>query len=125
MVADIITCIDLKGAFVKTKTIQRWIVIAMIAGCLECCYVSLNAQQRRVPEVTIGSTDIGGVVASPSRSEAGVWVIAETIDLPTKFAMVVTDDLGPTLFRSYQVRRITSVRNKEGCSGSGRKTVGG
>jgi hypothetical protein len=67
----------------------------MIVGCLECGYVSLNAQQRRVPEVTIRSADIGGVVTSPSGPEAGVWVIAETTDLPTKFAkMVVTDDLG-------------------------------
>ena len=66
----------------------------MIAGCLECGYVSLNAQ-RRVPEVTISSADIGGVVTSPSGPEAGVWVIAETTDLPTKFAkMVVTDDFG-------------------------------
>jgi hypothetical protein len=67
----------------------------MIAGCLECGYVSLNAQQRRVPEVTIGSADIVGAVTSPSGPEAGVWVIAETTDLPTKFAkVVVTDDLG-------------------------------
>jgi hypothetical protein len=80
---------------VKTKTVQLWIVIAMIAGCLECGYVSLNAQQRRVPEVTIGSADIVGAVTSPSGPEAGVWVIAETTDLPTKFAkVVVTDDLG-------------------------------
>jgi hypothetical protein len=57
--------------------------------------VSLQAQQPRVPEVTIGSTDLGGVVTSPSGPQAGVWVIAETTDLPTKFAkMVVTDDLG-------------------------------
>jgi len=39
--------------------------------------------------------DIGGVVASAKGPEAGVWVIAETTDLPTKFAkMVVTDDQG-------------------------------
>jgi hypothetical protein len=64
----------------------------MVAGCLECGYVSLNAQQGRAPEVTIGSTDIGGVVTSPTGPEAGVWVIADTTDLPTKFAkMVVTD----------------------------------
>jgi len=57
--------------------------------------VSLHAQQRRAPEVAIGSTDIGGVVTSPSGPEAGAWVIAETTDPPTKFAkMVVTDDLG-------------------------------
>ena len=38
---------------------------------------------------------IGGVVTGPNGPEAGVWVIAETTDLPTKFAkIVVTDDQG-------------------------------
>ena len=45
--------------------------------------------------VSIGDTDLGGVVTGPNGPEAGVWVIAETTDLPTKFAkMVVTDDQG-------------------------------
>jgi hypothetical protein len=80
---------------VKTKTIQSWMVIAMVVGCLACGYMSLSAQQPRVSEVTIGSTDVGGVVTSTGKPEAGVWVIAETTDLPTKFAkMVVTDDQG-------------------------------
>jgi hypothetical protein len=39
--------------------------------------------------------DIAGVVTGASGPEAGVWVIAETSDLPTKFArIVVTDDQG-------------------------------
>src|SRR3954447_6358286 len=43
----------------------------------------------------IDNDDIGGVVTGPSGPEAGVWVIAETTDLGTKFAkMVVTDDQG-------------------------------
>ena len=51
--------------------------------------------QQTAEGVTIGNTDLGGVVSGPSGPEAGVWVIAETIDLPTKFAkMVVTDDRG-------------------------------
>jgi hypothetical protein len=38
---------------------------------------------------------ISGVVTSSKGSEAGVWVIAETTDLPTKFRkIVVTDDRG-------------------------------
>ena len=38
---------------------------------------------------------IAGVVAGPGGPEAGVWVIAETGDLPTRFArIVVTDDRG-------------------------------
>ena len=43
----------------------------------------------------IDNDDIGGVVTSAKGPEAGVWVIAETTDLPTRFArMVVTDDGG-------------------------------
>src|SRR4029079_7289652 len=43
----------------------------------------------------IGPSDIGGVVSGPKGAEAGVWVIAETTELPTKFAkIVVTDDKG-------------------------------
>src|SRR5215472_17125345 len=53
---------------------------------------SAAAQQ---PAVEIDKADIGGVVTGPSEPEAGVWVIAETNELPTKYAkMVVTDDQG-------------------------------
>src|SRR6478752_3311585 len=49
----------------------------------------------RAQAIAIDSDDIGGVVSSAKGPEAGVWVIAETTDLPTKFArMVVTDDQG-------------------------------
>src|SRR5512145_2063655 len=48
--------------------------------------------QQAIP---IDPDDIGGVVTGPSGPEAGVWVIAETSDLPTKFVrIVVTDDRG-------------------------------
>jgi hypothetical protein len=43
----------------------------------------------------IGPSDIGGVVTGAKGPEAGVWVIAETTDLPTRYAkVVVTDDQG-------------------------------
>ena len=43
----------------------------------------------------VGANDLGGVVRSANGPEAGVWVIAETGDLPTKFTkIVVTDDRG-------------------------------
>ena len=55
----------------------------------------VSAQQSSPPGVTVGPSDLGGVVTGPSGPEAGVWVIAETTDLPTKFAkIVVTDDQG-------------------------------
>src|SRR4051794_27797687 len=45
--------------------------------------------------VSVGTSDLGGVVSSVNGPEAGVWVIAETSDLPTKFVkIVVTDDQG-------------------------------
>jgi hypothetical protein len=57
--------------------------------------ISLAALQRPVTDVSIGGSDLGGVVTSSNGPEAGVWVIAETTSLPTKFAkVVVTDDQG-------------------------------
>ncbi len=45
--------------------------------------------------VQIDADDIGGVVMGPDGPEAGVWVIAETMDLETRFSKtVVTDDQG-------------------------------
>ncbi|HEV7990729.1 MAG TPA: carboxypeptidase-like regulatory domain-containing protein [Gemmatimonadaceae bacterium] len=60
-------------------------------------FVALGATAlpSRAPTVRVGADDIGGVVTSPRGPEAGVWVIAETNDLPTKFVrIVVTDDQG-------------------------------
>jgi len=54
------------------------------------------AQQKNViGAIALDPDDIGGVVRSSKGPEAGVWVIAETKDLATKFArIVVTDDQG-------------------------------
>jgi hypothetical protein len=53
------------------------------------------AQQRGEAAIDIGDKDLGGVVTSAAGPEAGVWVIAETGELPTKFVrIVVTDDRG-------------------------------
>jgi hypothetical protein len=55
----------------------------------------LNAQQSSGEALSIGADDIAGVVTSTKGPEAGVWVIAETADLPAKFVkIVVTDDRG-------------------------------
>jgi hypothetical protein len=56
---------------------------------------SPSAAQRKSGTVQIDDNDIGGVVTSAKGPEAGVWVIAETTDLPTRFIrIVVTDDQG-------------------------------
>lgn len=68
-----------------------YLFIAGVLGTLSGCESDSNAVQ-------IGDTDIGGAVTGPSGPEAGVWVIAETNDLPTRFAkIVVTDDKGQYL----------------------------
>ena len=54
----------------------------------------VRAQQPNTA-IQVGAADIGGTVTGPSGPEAGVWVIAETTDLPTVFTkIVVTDDAG-------------------------------
>jgi hypothetical protein len=51
--------------------------------------------QTTPPGLSVGAAEIGGIVTGPTGPEAGVWVIAETTDLPTKYAkIVVTDDQG-------------------------------
>ena len=62
-----------------------------ILGCEVATPGPVSAQNI----VALDADDIGGVVIGPNGPEAGVWVIAETADLPTRFArMVVTDDQG-------------------------------
>src|SRR5262245_27909466 len=54
----------------------------------------LSARQTST-DIKIDPDDIGGVVTSSKGPEAGVWVIAETTDLPTRLIkIVVTDDRG-------------------------------
>ncbi len=65
------------------------------AALLTVTSAKLSAQQSTDSQIRIGGSDLGGVVTSAKGPEAGVWVIAETADLPAKFAkIVVTDDQG-------------------------------
>jgi hypothetical protein len=62
-----------------------------IAALLAAAPAQLGAQTA----VAIDNDDIGGVVTGANGPEAGVWVIAETTDLPTRYIKsVVTDDQG-------------------------------
>ena len=78
-----------------TSGLSIGIVAVGIAVLLTVAPTRLRAQQRTDPALRIGDNDLGGVVTGPHGPEAGVWVIAETTDLPTKFAkIVVTDEHG-------------------------------
>ena len=75
----------------KTRDLYSGVAAIAIAAFLAAVPVRVYAQTA----VAIDSDDIGGVVTGPKGPEAGVWVIAETRDLPTRYAkMVVTDDQG-------------------------------
>jgi hypothetical protein len=71
-----------------------------IAALASSAPAPLNAQPKPrtaavAASVAIDADDIGGVVLGAKGPEAGVWVIAETTDLPTRFTRsVVTDDQG-------------------------------
>jgi hypothetical protein len=70
------------------------VAVAALAAFVATAPTQVRAQAP-AGAVTIDSDDIGGVVTGPNGPEAGVWVIAETTDTPTKFAkIVVTDDSG-------------------------------
>jgi len=80
-----------------TTTQFRWAGLAAVAIAMVWTgsALRLDAQTAPTGNVVIDGDDIGGVVTGPNGPEAGVWVIAETTDLPTRFArIVVTDDQG-------------------------------
>ena len=71
------------------------VIAATIALLLSASQATIDAGQPAGGAVAVDADDLGGIVTGPSGPEAGVWVIAETADLPTKFVkIVVTDDRG-------------------------------
>src|SRR2546426_1238096 len=71
------------------------LVISSISLLLAACQAPSGGPQSASSGHRAGGSDLAGVVTSANGPEAGVWVIAETSDLPTKFAkIVVTDDRG-------------------------------
>ena len=70
-----------------------WVFFAVLGVALLLISGPMRAQQGGA--IPIDNDDLGGTVTGPKGPEAGVWVIAETTDLPTKFVkIVVTDDRG-------------------------------
>ncbi|MBM3628903.1 MAG: carboxypeptidase regulatory-like domain-containing protein, partial [Alphaproteobacteria bacterium] len=72
-----------------------WIAAALWLALAAPWIAPALAQQAPPPVVAIDADDIGGRVLGPRGPEAGVWVVAETRDLPTRFIRIVaTDDEG-------------------------------
>src|SRR5437588_8049804 len=75
----------------RSGSMRMSLVISGISLVLAACQVPPGASQG----AGIGESDLAGIGTGANGPEAGVWVIAETNDLPTKFAkIVVTDDRG-------------------------------
>src|SRR4026209_946693 len=71
------------------------VIAVTIALLLSMSQATIDAGQQAGGTVPVDGDDLGGIVTGPSGPEAGVWVIAETTDLPTRFVkIVVTDDQG-------------------------------
>ena len=73
---------------------RKVVGLGRVAVAWTAAAASVSAQPGS-QSVTVDADDIGGMVAGPNGPEAGVWVIAETDELPTKFRkIVVTDEQG-------------------------------
>src|SRR5215475_12976079 len=93
-IADVILETERGGEDMTTRN-SMYLGVAAIAIALAFGAVPTSVMAQQAARVSIGATDIGGVVRGPNGPEAGVWVIAETTDLPTKMnKTVVTDDQG-------------------------------
>jgi hypothetical protein len=69
-------------------------LLALAIGAVLAVSPTLTSA-RQTNGVPVDNDDLAGVVTGPKGPEAGVWVIAETTDLPTRFTrIVVTDDRG-------------------------------
>src|SRR5579859_5677596 len=76
---------------------KRGLYLGVAAIAIAAFFTATPArvQAQGATPVSIGDKDLGGVVRGPNGPEAGVWVIAETNDLPTRMVkIVVTDDQG-------------------------------
>ncbi len=78
----------------KLKLPYLYYAVALALLLMAASLVKIKAQPvSDAPK--IDADDIGGVVTGPKGPEAGVWVIAETTDLPTRLIKtVVTDGKG-------------------------------
>ena len=82
--------LHLSGSENMTTRRPLYLAVAGVSLLLAACQVPPGGARSAA-----GTNDLRGTVTSTNGPEAGVWVIAETRDLPTKFTkIVVTDERG-------------------------------
>src|SRR3984893_7108133 len=83
-----------KGISMKKLMSLQFVLVFVMATLVTDLIVRVEAGQA-TGTAQLKSNEISGVVTSSKGPEAGVWVIAETTDLPTRFIkIVVTDEQG-------------------------------
>src|SRR4030095_4957032 len=92
---------------------HRMAVLLAVTVAMASTTMWLTAQQppRGVgSQIAIDPDDIAGVVTSSRGPEAGVWVIVETSDTPTRLRkIVVTDDQGRYLIPDLPAKATFNV----------------
>ncbi len=77
----------------QSKKLAIWTTTALVA--LSTGFMTSASYAAAAAPAKISADVVSGVVTGAKGPEAGVWVIAETQDLPTRFIkIVVTDDQG-------------------------------
>jgi hypothetical protein len=77
-----------------SQILRSGAAVSLLGAMLALAPASAGAQPGN-SGIVVGTSDLGGTVMGKNGPEAGVWVIAETTDLPTKYTkIVVTDDRG-------------------------------
>ena len=75
-----------------TRRLSKWTAPALVALA---CGIAGTSYAAPAASGAVAADTLTGVVTSAKGPEAGVWVIAETSELPTRFIkIVVTDDQG-------------------------------
>ena len=76
-----------------TSMLRASVMAVGVAAGVAAAMTSINARQPAT--IAVDADDVAGIVRSSKGPEAGVWVVAETADLPTKYVkIVVTDEQG-------------------------------
>src|SRR6188768_1945379 len=95
--------------FIGTRGFSGVLLLAFVAA-FAVRSPATSAQRGAAPRIPIDADDIAGTVVSARGPEAGVWVIAETTDTPTKFRkIVVTDAQGRYLLPDLPVKATFTI----------------
>src|SRR6185437_4995778 len=90
-----------RGMSTAHRSYLSMLAASLLGTALFIAAPMASAQPAANAAVQVKADEIGGVVTGAKGPEAGVWVIAETKDLPTKYVrIVVTDDQGRYLIPS-------------------------